>query len=573
MSIPAPVCGPDGLFHPADEAEVSALVRFAAAHGRRLRVRGSGHAPHGAVDGDRPEDLLLTLEAMRGLRVLDADARIVRAQAGIHLGPAPAGAPMGGALEDSLLWQLAEHHGWTLSTTGGITHQTLGGFLVTGSAGGTLQHSILEHVLEVRLVDGRGEVRVFSASDPEPGLAAVLPSLGLLGVITAVTLRCEELFTIAGQEAIVDLEAAAIDFTGPGDAERPSLVRFLSDAEYARIEWWPQRGAERLLVWQAQRTAPQPGFRTTFYEEFTAYPVLAEALISTLYVIFGNLAEPHRSAELLRRNARHVRELLDLLDAAGRLTPRRRRVGSALPSLMCGVARLSGVLAALRPTVERALPRLVPALLNFVLPLDANKPGMRRDEPQSFRDWSWHGLPMDNQASDVLLGSEFSELWVPLGRSQELVGLLRGYFAEPTDARDAYRRTGLFAYELYGAPAASGWLHPGYSDGEDEWREGTIRLDVYWIADNAEDPRERFFSQFWELLRNHEIPFRLHWGKVLPGSTPADRGWVELLRSRYPRWGDFLALRAELDPDEVFLTDYWRDRLGLWPAVTCRRDG
>ena len=30
------------------------------------------------------------------------------------------------------------------------------------------------------------------------------------------------------------------------------------------------------------------------------------------------------------------------------------------------------------------------------------------------------------------------------------------------------------------------------------------------------------------------------------------------------RWDDFLALRAERDPNNIFLTDYWRDRLGLW---------
>ncbi|MBO0769380.1 MAG: hypothetical protein J2O48_11915, partial [Solirubrobacterales bacterium] len=30
-----------------------------------------------------------------------------------------------------------------------------------------------------------------------------------------------------------------------------------------------------------------------------------------------------------------------------------------------------------------------------------------------------------------------------------------------------------------------------------------------------------------------------------------------------PRWQNWLALRAECDPDNVFLTEYWRARLGL----------
>ena len=564
MREPAPTRGVDGLLYPEDEAGVADAVRFAAAHGRRLRVRGAGHAPPGSIAGDDPHDLVMALDRMRELRVVDDSGRLVEAQAGIRLGRDPSAGGSGGSLRSSLLHQLADRYGWTLSSTGGITHQTLGGYLATASAGGTLQHSLLDHVMAVRLVDGRGEVRIFSGWDREPGLAAVLPSLGLLGVITAVTLRCETLFTIAGQEAIVDLERAEIDLVGPGRGGRPSLASFLTQAEYARIEWWPQRRAERLLIWQAQRTSPQPGFRSTRYEEFTRYPVVAEALISTLYVIFGNLVDPRRVGTLLRRNAWHVSRSIDRLAAAGRLTPRRRQIAWLLPGALRAVARLAPLMGALWPALERSLPWLLPAVLDRVLPLDAHKPGMRRDEPQSFRDWGWQGLPMDNQASDVLLASRFTELWVPLPRSEEVIRVLRAYFAAPRRTRDAYRRTGLYAYELYGAPASPGWLHPGHSDGRDEWREGALRVDVYWFSDNAEDPLRRFFVQFWELLRDHEIPFRLHWGKEQPASTPADRSWVELFAARYPRWDDFLALRGELDPDEVFLTDYWRDRLGLW---------
>jgi D-arabinono-1,4-lactone oxidase len=383
-------------------------------------------------------------------------------------------------------------------------------------------------------------------------------------VITAVTLRCEPLFTISGQEAIVDLAGAELHLEGPGDAQRASLASFLTRAEYARIEWWPQRGAERLIVWQAQRTEVQPGFRPARYEEFTRYPILGEALFSMLFVIFGNLGDPGRVRDLLRRNADHVSMSLDRLEAAGRLTPLRRRLARVLPRLLRATGAAAPLLALLAPLLQASLPWLVPGALDRVLPLDEHKPGMRRGEPQSFRDWGWQGLPMDNQASDVLLGCRFTELWVPLPRAAEVVRIVRAYFASPRAAREAYHRTGLFAYELYGAPPATGWLHPGQSDGADEWREGAVRLDVYWFADNAEDPLDRFFPQFWELLREHAVPFRLHWGKEIPASSPGDRRWVELLASRYPRWQEFLALRAELDPDEVFLTGYWRDRLGLW---------
>jgi hypothetical protein len=38
---------------------------------------------------------------------------------------------------------------------------------------------------------------------------------------------------------------------------------------------------------------------------------------------------------------------------------------------------------------------------------------------------------------------------------------------------------------------------------------------------------------------------------------------AEHLRRVTPRWDDFLAARARLDPDGVFFTRYWRERLGV----------
>lgn len=114
------------------------------------------------------------------------------------------------------------------------------------------------------------------------------------------------------------------------------------------------------------------------------------------------------------------------------------------------------------------------------------------------------------------------------------------------------------------APPSPFWLNAAHSDGEDEWREGVFRVDPYWFAENAADPIDALYAGFWELLRDAEIPFRLHWGKFQPRYPAGDRGWVDFFRGKYPLWDDFLALRAARDPNNIFLTDYWRDRFGLW---------
>ena len=133
-----------------------------------------------------------------------------------------------------------------------------------------------ENLWSFRLIDGTGEAYEVSRDDGDL-FYAMSPNMGLLGVISTITFQCEDAYNITGQEAITTVADCAIDLFGPGDAERPSLEQFLRDAEYARVEWWPQRGVDRVLVWQAQRIRPQLGFRPSPYEEFTTHPDTAEA--------------------------------------------------------------------------------------------------------------------------------------------------------------------------------------------------------------------------------------------------------------------------------------------------------
>ena len=68
------------------------------------------------------------------------------------------------------------------------------------------------------------------------------------------------------------------------------------------------------------------------------------------------------------------------------------------------------------------------------------------------------------------------------------------------------------------------------------------------IDDIAEDMLER-------------LAFRVHWAKYLP--EPGSPQGPSYLAQQYPRWNDFLRLRAALDPQGTFLSTYWRRQLGL----------
>lgn len=588
MSRPPPVAA-DGFHHPASEAEIVELVKAVRREGRQLRVRGAAHSISHAIytdpAGERRNrvgeqsppggpNIDLKLDRYRGWRVRDEARRLVEADAGIHLGADPGDRGGQATLESGLLWQLAQEKGWALSETGGITHQTVSGFTATGSAGGSVELSANDNIWGVRIVDGRGEVHELTREGADPDLFhALVPNLGLLGVVSKIVFVCEEAFNIEGTEATTTVAECPVDLFGDGGPGRPSLERFLHEAEYSRVNWWPQRGADRVLTWQARRIPVEPGFEPKPYTQFGEDPVAQQHLIGLLYTILGNLGDLSRAKARMEDDFDQLQEALALLGErdfgeAGEL------LGKALgAAIELGVDAALTVLKPAGPAIERKLPELLPRLIRAFVRLDADKEGAERGRPQEFRDWSWHGLPMDNQADDVLVPTEFTEAWVPLPRAGEAMRLLREWFAAPADDAEALARTGTYAWELYAAPPSPFWLNAAHSDGEDEWRQGVFRIDPYWFAENAGDPVE-LYAGLWSLLRESGIPFRLHWGKFQPRYPEGDRTWVDYFRSQYPRWDDFLALRAERDPNNIFLTDYWRDRFGLWdePAPTSRAD-
>ncbi|MFD5600625.1 D-arabinono-1,4-lactone oxidase [Leucobacter sp. NPDC058333] len=100
-----------------------------------------------------------------------------------------------------------------------------------------------------------------------------------------------------------------------------------------------------------------------------------------------------------------------------------------------------------------------------------------------------------------------------------------------------------FPVELRFAAADDVWLSTAYG------RESAyIAVHRYW----REDP-EPYFTEVEAIMRAYEG--RPHWGKM-HGRSSGD------LADAYPRFADFSAARAALDPDRVFANDYTRRVLG-----------
>ncbi len=90
---------------------------------------------------------------------------------------------------------------------------------------------------------------------------------------------------------------------------------------------------------------------------------------------------------------------------------------------------------------------------------------------------------------------------------------------------------------------------------DDIWLSPAFECDVVAISahQDADVEYRPFFADVEAVFRNHAG--RPHWAK-LHTLGPED------LADLYPRFGDFVALRRELDPTGIFLNDYLRRLLG-----------
>jgi FAD-linked oxidoreductase len=163
-------CAPERIERPAGEAELARVVAGA----RRVKVVGVGHS---FSDIACTDGVMVDLGGMA--RVLDVDGPDVTVGGGItirELGPALAA------------------RGLALENQGDVDPQTVAGAISTGTHGtGGRFGNLSSRVVRLRLVTGDGRAVELREGDD---LLAGRVSLGALGAISAVTLRCVPAFTI-----------------------------------------------------------------------------------------------------------------------------------------------------------------------------------------------------------------------------------------------------------------------------------------------------------------------------------------------------------------------------------------
>ena len=572
MSDPPIPKDANNFYHPGTEQNIRDLVSYARTNGYQVRVRGSGHSMPKAIFTDSCDATDLEFEDVKapdGVNVnimLDKynqmerlDGNLVKVQAGIHLGSYPFDDIP--SEENSLLYQLHHTHGLALDDLGGITHQTVGGFLMTGSSGGSIKYSVDDNILEMRFIDGNGDV--FTVSQGEDNFHAALTSLGLLGILSTVIFKCTPKFNIIGTQKTSFTFMADVNIFSDGNSVIPSrqtgLSTFLKDTGYTRMLWWPQ-SCNQVQVWQAERMEDADLERNKFAMFDTAQ---VQVLYSYLLITTGSDDENimDNFAEGTTYNDRFVllrtRELEDEYEDSESIEDRVNfevRVNTFVANLLNKLRGLVDILSIGNPAIKNNFRDFITSLAVFMNGIF--------DSHKEFQDYAYSSLPMDNSADDVLVPIMFTEIWVPLSRAADVTSAIRDYF-EDGDPDESSVRTGNNAWELYAAKPSKAWLSMSYSNDEDDWSEGAFRVDPFWFKHNSGSYND-LFRPIFLLLNNMEIPYRLHWGKIFPAMDDTEITAECLVNTDiYPKLTEFLELRQAKDPGGIFLNTYWRHWFGI----------
>ena len=222
---------PKSVHRPRDEQEISELITRVAEDGGRLKPVGSGlsWSDINEVDGEH----LLRLDRMTSIDV-QPDLKRVTVQGGAVM------SDIQNALEEQNL---------TLDNIGSIVTQTAAGYTGTGTHGsGTpLLSTFIE---EMRLVDGRGQVRKLSPTQEPELFSAARVHLGCLGVVTEITFKCIDAFDLEERLEIVPFDRVLADLGG-----------YLADNDYVKLWWLPYTDVIQVYLFNrtnAKRTIPRP---------------------------------------------------------------------------------------------------------------------------------------------------------------------------------------------------------------------------------------------------------------------------------------------------------------------------
>jgi L-gulonolactone oxidase len=221
-------CRPAALARPRTEEEIRQVLERARRAGRRVKVVGAGHS---FTDIACTDGVMISLDRYDRVLDVDREAGTVTVQAGISI---------------KRLNQELARLGLALSNLGDIAYQSVAGAISTATHGTGIRFgNIATFVTHLTLVCADGSTLRCSPEADGRVFRAAQVSLGALGVLSTVTLRCEPAFNLEARE-----EGARLDDV------LDSLGEHIATNEHFEFFWFPHSSVVHMK--RNNRTGAEP---------------------------------------------------------------------------------------------------------------------------------------------------------------------------------------------------------------------------------------------------------------------------------------------------------------------------
>ncbi len=242
---------PEKFLKPGREEELVEIVNAAIKENSKIRVVGAGHSWSSVACTDQ---WMINLDNYCNVLNIDKEAKRVTVEAGIRL---------------KALNLILQENGLSLSNLGSISEQSIAGAISTGTHGTGIKYSILStQILALTLINGKGELISVDREKDENLFRAALVSLGALGIISSVTIQCEEFFNLEEYAYPVEFEE--------GVKRIPELLR---ENEHMKLWWFPH--VKELQVYCYNRTSSKQ-FNTGVFIRWVDEKILAKYVFTFL---------------------------------------------------------------------------------------------------------------------------------------------------------------------------------------------------------------------------------------------------------------------------------------------------
>jgi len=207
-------CEPVAVERPASQDELAAVVKQAAAAGRRVKAVGAGHS---FTDAALTDGVQLKLDRYGAILDVDRERNQVTVQSGISIA----------ALNEQLFAL-----GMAMPNLGDIAYQSISGAISTATHGtGAQLTGIAGQVVGMSIVTGDGSIVSCSADEESEVFHAARVGVGALGLISTVTLQCVPAFRLHAIEEPMRVDAVLAD-----------LDSYVDGNDHFEFFWVPHTG-------------------------------------------------------------------------------------------------------------------------------------------------------------------------------------------------------------------------------------------------------------------------------------------------------------------------------------------